>query len=1252
MKRNLYIVCSLLSILLWGASTVYFIKSKSKLTPETMASWIQKDVAKQEQDLKDLLSNKNLMSHLWQNNLSEAEFNYLSGKKYTIQLYENGRLSFWNRNDFAVTEMSFLPRLTVLQEHYSTFLYQSFGKADYPHKRINVIIPMFTHYDVNNEYLRSNFTASSLIPASSRINLQKTPGAFLISSKENKPLFYVSINNGDIEPLKPDFYLLLLIVISIIVSIVAIQLLANHLGRRYKSWLSIVFVFAVVAFVRCSIYFFGLPYNLEDMELFSPQIFATNDFLPSFGHLFLHVLCIYWVLSFIISKRFSYSSLKGWSMKTVRFWLVFLVAGISVFAFSFYLQHLVQSIVFDSDISFDTNTFNATDKFTLLSLIIIAIIARLFFLSLQFINSIFSQLFSSDKVKYMAFSVGGLLLLVIYKMVIPSPQSWMFMSKEQAWLDLFTFFWAALFIYISDRKYLKVAFSRLGLFSLIFLSVYFSLLFAIYFKFFIDEKEMTVTRVAFAEKLSRQQDTELEIKFDGIEKDIEEDAVLQDWMEHGDSVSSYEVYKHFKVFNSALFYTRYNQDIYLFNDSGNSIIAGEHIPIDSFEKIKSFSLPTLNKSLFFRIDSSEQKAYLVYLPIFKTSTHSLLGYFVINFKLKQNINQAVYPSVLENYAEQDDRKSERYNYAIYINRKLGNQSGSYNFVPVRKDEARDKISWYETKGEFSEYYYKSTDNIIYVVVYKNNILLGILTIFSFLFGLSLFISILENWISYFTSGWFAGKKMKMIYKASMSVRVKYFALGFTVISFFVIGLSTVIFLTNRYQTSSVQNIENCAANVSESITEYLQNRKTILAEKNLRDQIASSDFAFFLSNIAQQQKMDINIFDTHGQLSFTTQENIYEANVLGVNMSASAFHTLRQKNLYGYIQPEKIGALQYTASYSPIYNHENKIIGYLNIPSFFTKQHLDNQIVSLITTLVNIYTILLLISSVITFLFINTLTKSLRLVADSLKNVSLKNNELINWPYEDEIGLLVREYNKMVATVEKNARSLVLDERQNAWREMAQQVAHEIKNPLTPMKLNIQYLQQAINSNHPDIINLTKRVSSSIIEQIDNLNYIASEFSNFAKMPENKTERIDLKSMLERIVLLFAGNKNLTITHSFPTDPVIVFADKSQMLRIFTNIVQNAVESIPTEEKAGLVDVQLLLHEEQNSVTIKVKDNGTGIPEEVKDKIFDPYFTTKSSGTGLGLAMTKKIIELWGGAIKFESVENEGTTFLLTVPLG
>ncbi|MDI9320697.1 MAG: ATP-binding protein [Phycisphaerales bacterium] len=1244
MKKNLYILGVLLSVLFWTLSILYFYKLKAEIRPRVLVQSVQDDLSLQQRDAENLIKgNQSVIRHLWENRLSEAELRVLLNKKYIIQLFENGHLIFWNNNFLAFKEQGIFEHPKAIFEDKNVFVIQTYFSPQYPNKRINVIVPICHHFDIENEYIQSNFAANAQIPSGSKIAANKFDSGIEIKSSNNTTLFYLQVNAADIKPLVPNNILFVLIVLAMLCTIQTVHLFAVYLSRNYFLLLGSLLILTIIVVVKLLIHILGLPFNLGEVEIFSSQLFASNAFLPSLGHLCLHILSVYWLLSFTQGQINKYNSTNAKQISPLLRGGIFFVVVLSISCVSIYIKVLFQSIVFDSDISFDTNSFDATSQFTLVALVAVAILSRLYWLILQLGVFLVRKYIPNKQYRTIPLFLTCLILLLVYTFSIKLSNN-CFGTKKDAIITVLWITWAISYVYIASLKSVRSVFARSSLFAIIFLS-------AIYLKFNIDTKEESITRIAFAEKLSRQQDSDLELRLSEFANQIEADTIIKNWFIQKKKLSIQDIYKHLKVLNGDIYFTKFNQEVYLFDQSKLSLIANEMVSLDSLFNIQKQSMPTTDSLLYFYLDQSDRGAYLTLIPINDKINHVFLGYVGIYFSLKTNISKSLYPELLKNNLGKNTHQHS-YEYAIYINNKLANQYGNYNFKFNIAGISINRQFQYANNNDYSELSYKAAPNLVYVVVYKNNFAIGVLTIFSFLFAISLMVGIVENWFEVLSFYTLTGRKIKISYNGSLSVRIKYFALGFTAISFFIIGVSTVYFLIDRYKDNDLKTLETNMTNISEFVIDYLQTQKSIVANKDLKSQLIQNDFTYFITNIAQQQKLDINIFDTAGSLAFTTQESIYQKKILAERMNYEAFYMLKEKKIAGYIKNINIGSLVYTASYNPIINHENKLIGYINIPSLNTQQNLDSQIISLVTTLVNIYTILLLISSIITFLFINSLTKSLRLVADSFKNVNLKKNELIQWPYNDEIGLLVKEYNTMVGTVEKNARSLVLDERQNAWREMAQQVAHEIKNPLTPMKLNIQYLQQAINSNHPDIINLTKRVSGSIIEQIDNLNYIASEFSNFAKLPENKTERIDLKSMLERIVLLFEGDKKVKISYSFPKIPVVIFADKSQMLRIFTNIVQNAVESIDNDVKEGEVKVDLLFTSENDAVIIKVADNGEGIAQEVQDKIFDPYFTTKSPGTGLGLAMTKKIIELWGGSIRFESVVNQGTTFYLTVPLG
>jgi len=221
-------------------------------------------------------------------------------------------------------------------------------------------------------------------------------------------------------------------------------------------------------------------------------------------------------------------------------------------------------------------------------------------------------------------------------------------------------------------------------------------------------------------------------------------------------------------------------------------------------------------------------------------------------------------------------------------------------------------------------------------------------------------------------------------------------------------------------------------------------------------------------------------------------------------------------------------------------------------------------------------------------------------------------------------------------------------ERDSAWKEMAKQVAHEIKNPLTPLKLNIQYLESKVRMNPEDAPGLIEQIAPSLIEQIDNLSEIASEFSNFAQLPTARNEQIRLNEIVKTVHDFFRKREDLTFQLFVPINDVLVFADRNHLVRIMNNVVKNAIQSIPSDRQGEII---LRLYRKDDNAIIQVTDNGSGIPEEMHDKVFSPNFTTKSSGTGLGLAISTNMLESFNGRIYFKTIENLGTDFFIEIPL-
>ena len=404
-----------------------------------------------------------------------------------------------------------------------------------------------------------------------------------------------------------------------------------------------------------------------------------------------------------------------------------------------------------------------------------------------------------------------------------------------------------------------------------------------------------------------------------------------------------------------------------------------------------------------------------------------------------------------------------------------------------------------------------------------------------------------------------------------------------------------------------------------------------------------------ISRITEVYAVDVNIYDLEGNLKVSSLPLPYNKGIVSNKMNPMAYYHLHKLKEIQFFKEESIGGLNYLSNYVPIIDESGKEYAYLNIPYFTSQSKLRQEISNFLVAIINLNAFIFLIAGIVAFFITNRITRSFTFISNKMKEVNLgKENEAINWKRDDEIGDLVKEYNKMVAKLDSSAAALAKSEREGAWREMARQVAHEIKNPLTPMKLSLQYLQKAIDNNAGNINELSKSVATTLVEQIDHLSQIAGQFSQFANIGNPRSEIFDLNESLKMIVQLHSLEEHVTLDWRPIKETILINADKTLINRLFTNLIQNAMQAVPDGKNAH-IHINELMQDE--AIIVTIKDNGSGIPENMRSNIFTPNFTTKTSGTGLGLAMCKGIVEQSKGEIWFETKEGDGTIFYVKLPM-
>lgn len=477
-------------------------------------------------------------------------------------------------------------------------------------------------------------------------------------------------------------------------------------------------------------------------------------------------------------------------------------------------------------------------------------------------------------------------------------------------------------------------------------------------------------------------------------------------------------------------------------------------------------------------------------------------------------------------------------------------------------------------------------------------------------------------------------------KPTLRNRIQVAIVFLIILAFVIIGFVTVFYLRNTNEDRDKRYFEDRLRTVASSILQAIPAADSIDQPQTLIPRVAA---------IAYVYNRQAKIYDRHGNLVLQTDEKKTMPQRLAVKMSyLSKFMMDQSSRTYTIEDLESSGRESYRGVLA-LRDQNNSRLGYVEFPGTSMVQSASDPGSKFFGTLLNAYVFLFLIAVALAIAVANSITRPLSELGEKLKKLSIgKKNEPIQWGINDEIGALINDYNGMIEKLDDSAQILALTERDLAWREMAKQVAHEIKNPLTPMKLSIQYLQNGVNTNPDKLKQLVGRVSHTLIEQIDNLANIASEFSNFAKMPQAENEKVLLNDVVASVHDLFRKREDMDIHLYVPIQDIYVFADRNQLLRVLNNVVKNAIQAIP-DARRGRVDISLLKRDDR--AIISIADNGNGIPDEMRDKVFSPNFTTKSSGTGLGLAICANIVETFNGKIFFATNPDEGTTFFVEIPL-
>ncbi len=1001
----------------------------------------------------------------------------------------------------------------------------------------------------------------------------------------------------------------------------------SRMFRIGKKTLALGGFSAVIILLRVISFYWQLPGALYDGVMFSPELYATSEILPSLGDLFMHVAMV------TIIAYFLYHNLKDFTVKYPRspwlsralsfllFLVIYLFCGLSLY--------LIEGLVINSHLNLDVNFIFNLDMYSLVGFLIIGLIFFAFFFLSVVLCRVITGLLNTHRQFWIMCAVSfGALIGLTWIVSGASPILWSLTI-------------VAVLVFEIDRKNKTPEKNFAGLIISVFL---FSLISTFALDRFNTEKDIE-KRKNLVLQLASEQDPVAEFLFMEIEEALFNDSQLQNLIlrdPYNDPlIENYLQYHYFYDF-----WEKYNLQVTVCHPEDLLTLKPENVDVDCLpffgDYINAFGKQTISEQLIYLDNNTGTNSYIVQVPIRMGEEYEEEYHLFIEFDAKFIARDLGFPELLIDDAVDINRELINYSYATYRNGNLVNEYGTYHYSV---DASVYDVALHEyQQDEFAEFsfddyshlmYHKDDETLLIISRPKGSFLESVAP-FSYLF-ITFFFIVVVFWLL------ISRNKPSRLLKINFRRRLQYSMVLMLLISALTIGGASAWFIFNIYENKNLSFLNEKAQSVLIEVEHVLADESSL-----------EPHMEFYLYDVLLQYSniffTDINLYNPDGQLLASSRPKIFEEGIVGRKMNTLAFLKMKNEQRSQFIHSERIGKLEYLSAYTPLYNRYNEKLGYLNLPYFARESELRNEMSYFLVAFINIYLLLVVVAVVVAIFVSNYVTRPLQLIRNNLARLKLgKTNEKIDWDREDEIGSLVREYNRMIDELAVSAELLARSERETAWREMARQVAHEIKNPLTPMKLSVQYLEKAWKEKVPDWDERLERFSKTMIEQIDNMAVIAKEFSDFAQMPAGKNGHINLREFIPEVLDMYKDFEKVDITLEMPagTDPMQVYADRNQLLRVFNNLIKNAIQSYDKHDQARIL---VECNAGENEYHISVTDYGSGIPDNLQQEIFTPYFTTKAKGMGLGLSMVKSIIESFNGSVSFTSREGEGSTFMVSLP--
>lgn len=1135
----------------------------------------------------------------------------LKEKGFGFLVYKNGKLEYWsdrvvsfyeNEADLGAGE-----GLILLPNGYYIIKRQSRDSTN-----VYGLHLIKYNYSYENKYLLNSFNETYDLPDEFRVIAGKEDDSFPVCSENGSYLFSLEPEGDYLCTTRQLYFPGFLYFIGLLILLIFFR-------RSFMEYEAPFFMkLASLAIALFLVYWlhliFQIPKVFFHLDFFSPSVFALNSWLPSLGDFFLLALFfLFWVFNF--GKDFDVDKMEQNSLlsRKVILGLHFLFNGSLYLLIHFFIRELI----YNSTIAFSLNRIIEISAQSVLGIFSVGLlILAVIFFTVRIIN------YSRND-----FRLGELTVIILgISLFLAVVQ---YVSVRNIYYGAILFFAASsILASLFSKRYLQqYTLSYLIIFvsaaSVYSLAVFYTTIAA---KQRDEQKLMAVTLVA-------ERDPAAEVFLVEIQEQISVDPEIPRLLIEGEGLVDYLQQTYFTGY-----FRQYDVRYFICSGADSLFIEMDKrmAPcIDFFKDMIDTQGERIKGTDFYFMDNMNGRiSYTGWLHYPLSSEARGVSIFMeLNSELL--FEGIGFPELLMDKSLAKPENYKKFDYAKYYGGELTDKHGDYNY----------NFYVYSYPASANEFEYRIWDGMEHLIYHtrQDNYVIVSRELFNFVDYLISFPYLFVFYLLSVLLFLFAGSRSlrKRSAKFDLKFRIQAAIISIVFLSLLIVAVVTVWYNVREYREKHQNDLNEKMISIAGEIDIRLEDVEEISGEQI---EWLNRD----ISRLANVFRTDINFYDTDGGLIASSRPEIFNRGLISGVMNSQAFYEIFSNFQIDYSQPENIGQMSYLSAYRPVINNTGEYLGVINLPYFIRQDRYSQELSTIIVAFINLYVLLLLASIIVAVFISNQITKPLVLIQENLRKMELgKRNEPIYYGRNDEIGSLVKEYNKKVDELAVSADLLARSERESAWREMAKQIAHEIKNPLTPMKLNIQHLQRT-KGKSKEYDKYIEKVTSTLIEQIDNLSNIATEFSNFAKIPTAKTQVFKLAEQIQKVIDLFDNYQVNIGFHSNGLEYLEVNADREQFSRAIINLLKNGIQSIPSDREGSIV---IILNRHEHQAVISISDNGEGIPADLQDRLFRPSFTTKSSGMGLGLAIVKNIVENFKGRVWFETKEGEGSVFFIEIPI-